>query len=130
MPQFSSNERVSQACHFALSVFCPRREFHPCHPVSLPRDSPEGRKDMSRVDGWTPLVRTGSVRSSALVWCRHRPGLRTLAWPLQGRQLSVCGTSHWSSCLLNTRRHTLKFGARGPNRKSGCGSIVFFPLWR
>lgn len=33
--------RMSQVCQFALSVFCPRRELHPCHPVSLPRDSLE-----------------------------------------------------------------------------------------
>lgn len=103
---------VSQACQFASSVFCPRRQFCPHLPVSLPRDSPEGREDMS----WTPLVRTGSTRSSALCGA-------------DSVQASECGTAHWSS-LRSTRGRTLKFGARGPNRESGCGIIVFFPLWR
>lgn len=99
-------------------------------PISLPRDSPAGRKDMSRVDGWTPLVRTGSMPSSAL--CGADTVQDSGRWPgpaRGGRSLCVAllvGVPKNKRYLLNTRGHTLKVGASGPNRKSDCG----FTVWR
>ena len=103
-------------CHFTVSVFCPRRESPTCAiPASPPWDSPEGRKDM--MQSWQPdcpLLEQAPGRVLPLAWCRHSPGL----WPGCCFVALFIAVLKSKKYLLNTRRYTLRFEARVPNRKS------------
>lgn len=120
----ASNERVSEACHFALSVSCPW-SVPPLPPISLPwgLSQREGRS-WSRVDDQPPIVREGSKQSSAL--CMVQTLSRTqYTGPAPPREAGLfvalfIGIPKNKKYLLNAHRHTLKFEARGPSRKSSC----------